>query len=243
MSENNLKIQPNKASLIRYATERIVRIAQATLEVNERFSIALAGGSTPGPVYEMLGEEYGHLLDWSRIHLFWGDERCVPPDDAQSNYRLVKDMLLRHVEIPDTNLHRMRGEDKPEEAAAAYAAELQAFFQGEDELFDLMLLGMGDDGHTASLFPGTAAVHEQQRWVIAHYVEAVDMWRLTLTPPAILKSSNIMFLIAGEKKAKPLYEVLHGTYQPLLYPSQVIARQDHEHVVWVLDEAAAANVQ
>lgn len=245
MSEgwSKIKIQRDKATLTRYAAERIVRMAQATLEVNETFSIALAGGSTPRPVYEMLATEYAAMLDWERIHLFWGDERCVPQDDEQSNYRMVHEALIARVPIPASNVHRMRGEDDPVGAAAAYETELSTFFGDSDEWFDLTLLGMGDDGHTASLFPNTEALEEREKLVLAHHVQAKgDLWRITLTFPAILRSMNIMFLIAGADKASALYEVLHGTDDPQMYPSQTIARSDHPHIIYALDEAAAAKL-
>ncbi len=243
---SNIKIQPDKATLVRYTAERIVRMATATLQENDTFSIALSGGSTPRPVYELLATEYASYVEWDRIHLFWGDERCVPPDDAQSNYHMARQALIDRVPIPEANIHRMRGEDEPERAATAYEAELQGFFGtvGTDgEWFDLTLLGMGDDGHTASLFPGTKALHEREKMVLAHHVQAKgDLWRLTLTVPAILRSANIMFLIAGEDKAPALRQVLHGNHAPDTYPSQLIARSDHPHIIYALDEAAAAQL-
>lgn len=245
MSEewSQIKTQPDQATLVRYAAERIVRMAKATLEVNGTFSIALSGGSTPKPVYELLASEFASMLDWQRIHLFWGDERCVTPDNPQSNYRMAHEALIQHVPIPDNNVHRIRGEDDPAQAAAAYEAELHQFFGEDPEWLDLILLGMGDDGHTASIFPGTNAVHEHEKMVLAHHVEAKgDLWRITLTAPAILRSSNIMFLIAGADKAPALREVLEGDYNPDKYPSQLIARSDHQHIIYALDEAAAAQL-
>jgi 6-phosphogluconolactonase len=237
---DNLKILPDKQALIQYTAERIVRLATATLEMNETFSMALSGGSTPEPVYAMLAQKFDQYLDWSRIHLFFGDERSVPPDDDESNYRMVKAALLDHIDIPDTNVHRIRGEDEPQKAAEAYAADIQAFFGDESEYFDLNLLGMGEDGHTASLFPHTAAIHEQEKLVIAHHVTAKgDLWRISQTFPTILKSSNIMFLVSGEGKAEALKAVFDGDYQPDVYPSQVVARSNHPHVVWAVDRAAA----
>lgn len=241
-SWDNQKIFADKTLLTRYATERIVRLAQATLEHNETFSIALSGGSTPKVIYALLAEEYSQMLNWERIHLFWGDERCVAPTAANSNYRMVKESLLDHIQIPEGNVHRMKGEDTPQQAAADYAVEVKQFFPNPDDLFDLTLLGMGSDGHTASLFPGTDAVHEKQELVVGHYIEAVDMHRLTLTPPAILRSMNIMFIISGAEKAEALHEVLLGSENPDLYPSQVISRSGHAHVVWALDEAAASKL-
>lgn len=245
MSEawSKFKIQPDKTTLVRYATERIVRMAKATLEVNETFSLALSGGSTPEPVYQMMATEFASVLDWQRIHLFWGDERCVPPDDPQSNYHMAHETLIQHVPIPERNVHRIHGEDDPAQAAVDYEEELGRFFGDDEEWFDLTLLGMGDDGHTASIFPGTAAVQEREKMVYAHHVEAKgDLWRITLTAPAILRSSNIMFLIAGADKAPAVHEVLEGEFAPDTYPSQLIARSEHPHIIYALDEAAAAQL-
>lgn len=241
---DNLKILPDKQALIQYTVERIVRLATATLEINERFSIALSGGSTPEPVYAMLAEKFDKYLDWSRIHLFFGDERCVAPDDEQSNYRMVKETLLDKIDIPDANVHRIRGEDEPQSAASAYADDFKAFFGDEDEFFDLNLLGIGEDGHTASLFPGTESIHEQNELVIAHHVKAKgDLWRISQTFPTILKSSNIMFLISGESKAEALKAVLEGDYNPDVYPSQILSRSNHPHILWAVDKAAASLIE
>ncbi len=238
-----VKILPDSDSLTRYTIERIARIGMATLQVNETFSIALSGGSTPVPVYEGLARApFSEMLDWERVHVFFGDERCVPPDHEDSNYLMAYNTLLKHVPIPESNIYRMRGEDDPQQAAKAYEAELYDFFGDADTWFDVNLLGMGEDGHTASLFPGTEAIHEDERMVIAHHVEKVGRWRISLTPPGILRSSNIMFLIDGASKADALREVMEGAYQPDVYPSQVVARSDHEHLVWLLDAAVASKL-
>jgi 6-phosphogluconolactonase len=242
---DNVKILADKTMLIRYAAERIVRIINATLEVNETFSIALSGGSTPYPVYELLGTEFASALDWKRIHIWWGDERCVPIDHAESNYYNTKQVLLDHITIPEANVHRVRGEaDSPHDAAAAYAKEVQAFLDDDELLFDLNILGMGEDGHTASLFPETDALNETEKLYVAHHVTAKgDLWRITQTFPTIYKSSNIMFLVSGEGKADALREVMRGADNPTLYPAQTVARSKHLHIVWVLDEAAASKLK
>ena len=240
---DNRKIFPDSSTLTRYVAERIARLAQATLEHNETFSIALSGGSTPKPIYHLLATEFREALDWERIHLFWGDERCVAPDDPQSNYRMVKEVLIDAIRIPEDNIHRMHGEDDPNQAAMAYEEEILRFFDNPEELFDLNLLGMGDDGHTASLFPGTKAVHEDERLVIAHHIDSLQMSRITLTRVGILRSMNIMFIVSGSKKAQVLREVLSGADDPDRYPSQVIARSNHAHLVWAIDEAAASQLE
>lgn len=241
---DNLKILQDKPALLQYAAERIVRLATATLDVNDRFSIALSGGSTPRPMYEMLADKFDPYLDWERIHLFFGDERCVAPDDEQSNYRMVKETLLDKINIPDANVHRIHGEDAPEIAAKSYAEEIKAFFGDEDDFFDLNLLGIGEDGHTASLFPGTKAIHEQNELVIAHHVEAKgNVWRISQTFPTILRSSNIMFVISGVGKAEALKAVLEGDYEPDMYPSQVLSHSNHPHILWAVDSAVASLIE
>jgi 6-phosphogluconolactonase len=244
MSFDNLKIFPDKTSVTRYTAERLYRIIDATLEVNHRIAIALAGGTTFKPIYELLAKEFGEHIDWKRVHLFFGDERCVPPDHEESNFRMVKEALLDHIEIPSKNVHRIHGEDEPAQAAAAYAAEIRKFFAGEQGLFDLNLLGIGEDAHTASLFPHTEAIHEQEKWVVAHHVEAKgNLWRITLSFPAILQSGNIMFVAWGDAKSKALYEILEGEYQPDEYPSQIIARSQHEYLLWAVDKATASLIK
>lgn len=235
-------IQPDSASLITFTAQRIANMIHATLQLNARFSLALSGGSTPRPLYERLAAEpYASGLDWAKIYIFWGDERCVPPEHTDSNYQMAYEALLSRVAIPKENIYRLRGEIDPTQAAADYEQDLRTFFADENELFDLALLGMGDDGHTASLFPGTAAVHEMEKWVVAHHIEKLQAWRLTLTPGALNRSANIMFLTSGGSKADMLRQVLEGEYQPATYPSQVIKPANGE-VVWLVDTAAAAKL-
>jgi 6-phosphogluconolactonase len=223
-----------------------VLAAQRAIGERGRFSVALAGGSTPRPVYELLAQApFRAQIDWSRTHVWWGDERCVPPDDPESNYRLAREALLDKVPLPPQNIHRMRGEIEPTTAAAEYAQELARYLGAGDETgahtagLDLVLLGMGDNGHTASLFPGQPAVHEQSRSVVAEYIVEVGMWRITLTPIAINAARHVVFLVSGAGKAGRLYEVLQGPYDPDRSPAQVIKPADGE-LVWLVDRAAAA---
>ena len=183
------------------------------------------------------------------MEIFFGDERCVPPDNPQSNYFMVRTTLFDQVPIPAENIHRMRGEEEPEPAAAAYAGDLQRIFGGDanageppTEGFDLILLGIGDNGHTASLFPGLAAVSERKRWVMAQYVEVVGMWRLTLTPVVINAARQVAFLVSGADKAEVLHQVLEGPYQPVVLPAQIIKPHSGE-LRWLLDAPAAARLR
>ena len=226
------------AALIAGGADFIAASASEAIAARGAFMIALSGGGTPKPVYRRLASA---TLDWTRVHVFFGDERCVPPDDPRSNFDMAKTALLDHVPIPARNLHRMRGEDVPDEAAEAYADELEEVL-GEDGRLDLVLLGLGDNGHTASLFPGLAAVTETERTVAAAYVEVVGMWRLTLTPPAINAAGRAAFLVSGEGKAEIVHRVLQGPSQPVVLPAQAI-RPTERPALWLMDEAAAAKLK
>ena len=209
-----------------------------------RCLVALSGGSTPTSLYELLAQApYAAQVDWPRLHVFWGDERCVPPEDSESNYRQAGDALLRRVPIPAENIHRVMGEAEPAQAAVAYALTLKAFASPRLDwpLFDLVLLGMGEDGHTASLFPGsevevsapTAAVTAQYRGRPAN--------RVTLTPVVFNAARCALFLVSGERKSEAVANVLNGNYQPERLPAQRIRPADGE-LIWMLDRAAASRL-
>jgi 6-phosphogluconolactonase len=243
-----IEVFPSREELIRAAAERVIEMASQGIMKNGRAAIALSGGSTPRPLYSLLASETNsRRIDWPRVHLFWGDERCVPPDSPQSNYRMAREFLLDAVPIPVENVHRIHGEQDPGKAALEYEKELQAFFgvseRGEPSLggFDLVLLGMGDNGHTASLFPRTPAVTERRRWVMAQYVQAASMWRITLTPVVINAASNVLFIVSGAEKAERLHDVLEAPFQPEVLPAQVI-RPDRGRLLWLLDRAAAGRL-
>ena len=240
-----LGISSDQETLIQAAAEKVARLGTEAIEENGMFTVALSGGSTPRPLYTLLATgKFARSIDWARVHLFWGDERCVPPDDPRSNYRMVRESLLDGVSIPPANVHRIHGEEDPNVAAAGYEKELRTFFgsTGVNGLprvgFDLVLLGMGEDGHTASLFPGLPAVTEQVRWVMAQFVEAVSMWRITLTPAVINTAKHVIFLVSGAEKAHRLRDVLEGPVQPEVLPAQMI-RPVHGQLLWLLDDAAA----
>lgn len=235
-------------AVTRVAAERFVASAAEAIRASGRFSVALSGGSTPKSVYALLATDpYAARVDWSRVQVFWGDERCVPPADPMSNYRLVRETLIDHVPVPDENVHRIRGEDDPAAAAAAYERELRHVFRipagppMHGARFDLIFLGMGDNGHTASLFPGLTAVSERTRWVMAQYVAEVSMWRVTCTPVLFNTAAAVVFLVVGRHKAAILRQVLEEPYQPEVLPAQVVTPHDGA-VSWLLDAAAAANL-
>jgi 6-phosphogluconolactonase len=200
----------------------------------------LAGGTTPQSTYEVLATvEFVQRIEWEKVHIFWGDERCVASNHEDSNYRMAFDTMLKHLPIPVKQIYRMKGEIEPKEAAKEYETWLQSFFGGRAPRFDLILLGLGDDGHTASLFPGTRAVSETRRLVLDNYVRKLSTWRLTMTPQLINQATNVTFLVSGEGKAEILRRVLAGRYSPEEFPSQII-RPENGQMRWLLDAAAAA---
>ncbi|MBV9134702.1 MAG: 6-phosphogluconolactonase [Chloroflexi bacterium] len=237
-----IRVLPDPSALADAAARHIVEAGQAAIDARGGFSIALSGGSTPRELHRRLASSpLVSQLDWSRVHVFFGDERCVPPEHPESNYRMASETLLSHVPIPSAQVHRMRGELEPAAAATSYEEEMRTFFGDEPPRLDVILLGMGDNGHTASLFPGLTAVHEQQRWVVAEYVGEVGMWRLTLTPPVLNLGREVLFLVAGSGKASMLRQVLEGPYAPDERPAQVV-RPSPGEVIWLVDAAAAANL-
>ena len=235
----NLKTYKDKQELAEAAARDFVERAQKAIEDTGRFVVALAGGSTPEATYEMLAtEEYADRLDWSKVHVFFGDERSVPPDDEDSNYRMANEALLSHV--PVGSVHRMKGELHPDEAAAEYEEELREFFgtPGRPPEFDLIQLGIGDDGHTASLFPNTPALDVTDCWVAQNPVPKLETVRITLTLPVLNAAKAISFLIAGEGKAEALREVLEGDADPYDYPSKFV--QPVGELNWMADQEAAS---
>jgi 6-phosphogluconolactonase len=206
-------------------------------ETPQELAEAAAGGSTPKATYEILARDYADELDWSKVHVFFGDERTVPPDHEDSNYRMAHEALLSYV--PVGSVHRMRGELQPAEAAAAYEEELREFFGASDEppSLDLILLGIGEDGHTASLFPETSALEIHDRWVVANPVLKLETTRLTLTVPVINSARAVNFLVAGEGKAEALKQILEGDADALQYPAKLVRPAGGP--VWIVDRAAA----
>jgi len=227
----DIKILPDAAALTAAAVEEFLRSAKT--------SVALAGGNTPRMVYSALAARQD--VQWGKIHFFWGDERHVPPDHADSNFRMAHEAMLSRVPVPAGNIHRIHAENPDAGvAAAAYAADLCKHFQfgvGQFPRFDLVMLGMGPDGHTASLFPGTSAVGETRLIVAATWVEKFMAQRITLTVPAINNAACVMFVVCGADKAETLRLVFRGNQQPV-FPSQLI-RPTNGRLIWLVDEAAA----
>ncbi|HEX8353935.1 MAG TPA: 6-phosphogluconolactonase [Pyrinomonadaceae bacterium] len=242
--EPELKVFDDPDGVARAAAVRVAGLARESAGARGLFTLALAGGSTPRRVYELLaGEEFRGLVDWTGVHVFFGDERAVPPDHADSNYRMANEALLSRVGIPERNVHRIEGLGDAAANASEYESEMRGLF-GDVEWprLDLVLLGMGDDGHTASLFPGTAALGERRAWVAANWVEKLGAWRVTLTAPAVNAARHVIFLVNGAAKAGRLREVLRGGRDPSRLPSQLIRPHDGT-LEWFVDRDAAAGLE
>lgn len=223
-------------ALYRAIAEAITEKVQDTLRRQARFTLALSGGNTPRSLYHLLATDYRHRIDWYRVHLFWGDERYVPPDHPASNYRMVRETLIESLGIPSANVHAMPVEESsPERAAERYEGHLRAFF-GATPRFDLILLGMGADGHTASLFPGTPALAERKRWVAVGEAPTEPRIRLTLTLPALNTAKSVYFLVTGADKAEVVRSVLLEN-APL--PAGLVKPEAGERIWWLDREAAS----
>jgi len=216
-----------------------------TLKNQDRFVIVLSGGSTPKQLHKILAATpYKEQIEWSKLHIFWGDERDVPFDDERNNAKMAFDTLLNHVPVPPSQIHIMRTDIPPEQSAIEYEKILHQYFDPQQlkrlpgNTFDLVLLGMGDDGHTLSLFPGTTLVHEEKTWVKSFFLSSQNMYRISLTKSIVNRSARIAFLTTGQSKANALKQVLQGAHNPDLYPSQVIQPANGE-LHWFVDEAAA----
>jgi len=236
---------PDSAALCRAAAEHFAKRADEFVKGKGRFNILLSGGSTPKGMFSLLAaeKELRDAVPWNDIHFFWGDERHVAPDHLDSNYRMTEENLFSKVAVPRKNIHRIISE-LPDAAVSAsdYEIELKHYIQvleGGFPRFDLVFLGMGPDGHTASLFPGTKALNEEHKWVIANWVGKFNTWRITVTVPVLNHADEVIFLAGGEDKAQPLKAVLEGPYEPLQLPSQLI-RPVSGMLTWMVDEKAAA---
>jgi 6-phosphogluconolactonase len=212
--------------------------AEKAIAERGRFVVALAGGSTPKATYEILARDHAEDVDWTNVHIFFGDERTVPPDHEDSNYRMSHEALLDRV--PVGSVHPMRGELAPEEAASAYEEELEGFFGDGPVVLDLAMLGIGGDGHTASLFPETAALEVTDRLVVANPVPKLGTTRITLTAPVLNAAREVVFLVAGDGKAEALKEILEGDTDPRQYPAKLV--QPENGPTWMVDRAAARSL-
>ena len=234
--------------LAQAAAEYFAAVARTAIEARGRFTVALAGGKTPQRLYTLLAAPpFNERLSWDRVEFFWGDERAVPPDHADSNFRMANEALLGKLALAGARIHRMQAERADlENAAVEYQAEIARVFavdaDGEPPRFDLVLLGLGADGHTASLFPCTEATKEEGRWVISNYAPKLDSFRLTFTARIINKAAHVLILVAGEDKAEVLAQVLEGERDPWRLPAQLVQPEEGE-LVWFVDTAAASKLR
>jgi 6-phosphogluconolactonase len=236
-----LLVVPDLTTLYRDAVDEFRRCANAAVDEFGRFCVALSGGNTPRGLYELLAREPAGSLPWEKVHIFFGDERHVPPDHPESNYRMVLETLLSKVAIPESNVHRVRAELDAHAAAVDYEKQIHDVFQlqpGELPFFDLILLGMGDDGHTASLFPGTPALQETTRLVAANYVEKLKTDRITLTFPVLNNAANVVFLVCGAGKAEIMQEVFSADNNRDCPASSI--HPTHGRLLWIADREAAS---
>jgi 6-phosphogluconolactonase len=240
-----LRTFPDQPSMTRAAAEEIVAVACEAVAQRGAFTIALSGGPAPGPIFEMLADEsqpYRDTMPWDHAHFFWGDERHVPPEHPKSNYRLAYSKMLSRVPVPERNVHRVRSEiSDAHEAARLYELTVRDYFQapyGEWPVFDLMLQGLGANGHTASLFPGTTALAERERLVVANWVEKFKSYRITMTLPVINHAARVLFAVSGSKPADALYEVLYGVAGSAPLPAELVA-SGAGRLLWLADSEAA----
>ncbi len=238
-----IQVYSSQEEQVNAAIVLFIETAMAAIDNKGFFTVALSGGSTPKKMYAGLAApKYWARPPWEKIHLFFGDERHVPSDHSESNFRMVKETLLRKISIPEENVHRVKGELDADAAAYDYENQLHTVFNQEWPDFDLVFLGMGMDGHTASLFPNTTALNEEKRWFVSNYLPQQDVYRLTLTKNAINAARKIVVLVNGQSKAEMLSSVLQGEYNPTNKPIQLISPSEGE-MIWLLDKMAANQLE
>ena len=226
-------------ALSQAATKTFADLAKQAVASRGRFSVALSGGNTPHRLYAILATPpYQKQVPWEATHVFWGDERCVPTNDPRSNFLMAQQTLLSHVPIPEDHVHPILGDLPAALAATDYETELRDFFADQPPVFDLILLGLGENAHTASLFPHTSVLVESERWVSKIYVAEQSMYRVTMTAPLINQAREVIFLVSGVEKASALQSVLEGAYHPNEFPAQFI-HPNGVHPTWLVDKAAA----
>lgn len=237
-----IRIYDTPSELSQHLAQFFVEICLQSVNDRGRFTVSLTGGSSPKELYELLAAEpFAGQIPWDKVFIFWGDERCVPDNDPQNNARMTTEALLDHVPVPAGNVFRMQGSLPAGEAAEAYEEILHRFFAPGEPAFDLILLGMGDNAHTASLFPHTQVLTEKTAWVKGLYIDEVKMDRITLTAPLINRSLNIAFIVFGAGKAQTLHDVLEGDYDIQAKPVQLIS-PDYGKLYWFIDKAAAGRL-
>ena len=243
-SNGTIEVLSDLEALSLHAASIFVSASKNSIAAKKRFAVAISGGSTPRRLYTLLGSDaYRHRVDWQSVHFFWVDERCVPKEDEASNFRTAFDTFLSKIALPDKNIHRIKGEEAPDKAARDYEEEIRRFF-GESERpgFDLIILGVGEDGHTASLFPGSKSLEETVRLAIPVYLEESRKNRITLTLPVLNNAVQILFLVTGPSKAGVLSEILGDGEERKGFPAGLI-RPSHGNMIWLIDQEAARKLR
>ena len=234
-----IDVHRSKLELVKTAAREIMAVIRQFIDDHDRCTIALAGGSTPRDVYARLAnDQFKSGVNWKKVQLFWGDERTVPPEHADSNFRMVREILLDRIDIPAENVHRIYGEIAPKRAAIEYSEILTKKLGTTRPSFDLVLLGVGEDGHTASLFPGTQALEKFDENVVAVFVPRLNTWRITLTLPLLNASKNVMFILSGASKAVVAKRVINATRPRKELPATLV-RPEYGTLHWLLDSEAA----
>ena len=241
---SQVQVLSDLEALSHQAASLYVNASESSTAARNRFVVAISGGSTPRRLYALLGAEpYRGQVHWQHVHFFWADERCVSKEDEESNFKTAFDMLLSKVSISDENIHRVKGEEGPDKGARDYEEEIKMFFgKSAFPMFDLIILGMGEDGHTASLFPGSKALQETTRIAVPVYLEKPNRNRITLTLPVLNNAAQVLFLVAGDSKAKAVSEVLGDGEERKRYPAGLI-RPVHGSMIWLIDQKAAGKLK
>lgn len=235
-------VAKDKAELNQIAAKKFIELAKTAVNKNDRFAVALSGGSTPRALYSLLAASFREAVDWNKVFFFFGDERDVLPNDDESNFRMANETFFKPLDVSEQHIFRWKTElNDPDKTVDEYERSLDVFFylkSGEFPVFDLILLGMGPDGHTASLFPNTEALNETSRIVAKNWVEKLNTWRFTFTFSTINNAKNVMFLVAGEEKAEVLKQILEEPKNCAILPSQCVAPANGK-LVWHVDSSAA----
>jgi len=239
----NLKIAENIDVLSEHVAELIVSSVKNTLEQKDQFTLVLSGGSTPQKLYRLLAsDKLRNKIDWNKLHIFWGDERYVPFEDENNNAGMAFEALLNHVPAPKEQIHIIRTDINPDQSAIEYEKIIKTYFPDPDKTFDMVLLGLGNDAHTLSLFPGSPLLHEKQNWVKSLYLKKQEMHRITLMPSVVNGADAILFLVSGADKAAAVNHILSEEYNPDLYPAQII-QPYNDNLYWFVDKPASADLQ
>ena len=238
-----LKIAKDIDELTQQFAEWLIDYIQKVLKKQNRFTIALSGGNTPRNLYQILASDtFKNKIDWSKLHFFWGDERYVPFTDDRNNAKMTFDTLLNHVLVIPEQIHIIRTDIEPEVSAIEYEKILHKFFPDKDHTFDLVLLGLGDNAHTLSLFPESVLINEKEKWVGSFFLKEEKIYRITLTPPAVNAAGSVVFLVSGKNKSAALYNLFTQEHVPMLYPAQII-QPFNDELYWWVDEDAASMIK